>query len=187
MWPSESAGQRRAEAGWLDGDMAMCPRESEAPMPNALRPIRLLMAAGLFLEFVGFLYDEYWHAMHLSIVPSPPSEMLTIHGGIYVGELLVLAVAVIALARVPLRLPARLALWVVIAGGLVELAGVATDMWAHGHGYEKDLFHNLIYTGAGVTVAGYLLLELFTVWTRARTTDEQHEPEPELVESGASR
>jgi hypothetical protein len=151
-------------------------------MPKGARVVRLVMAAGLFVEFVGFLYDKVWHDLHLSMVAIPPGKLLTIHGGIYAGELLVLAVAIIALARVPFRLAARLALWLVVAGGLVELVGAAGDMWTHGHGYELSLLHNLILLGAGTTLAGYLLVELFSALeTRTGTADE---PQAELVGSG---
>jgi hypothetical protein len=119
------------------------------------------MAAGLFVEFAGFLYDTLWHDQHLSEVAIPPGKLLTVHGGIYFGELLVLAIALVTLKQRQSRPAVSAALWGVVAGAIIQLAGSGLDMWSHGHGYEKDLYHNTIYVGAALTVIGYLLLEFF--------------------------
>ncbi|MER8047172.1 hypothetical protein [Streptomyces sp. NPDC094032] len=137
--------------------------------PTALR---ITMAAALVVEFGGFLYDSFWHNQHLSEVAIPPSELLTVHGGIYVGQLTVLAMAVIVLARRTADSPTARVLWAVLCGGLLQTLGGALDMWSHGHGYEKDLYHNMIYAGAAVTVIGYLLLEV--VGRRAANIREPH-------------
>lgn len=122
--------------------------------------VRFTMAAGLVAEFGGFLYDTFWHNQHLSDVAIPPSELLTVHGGIYLGQLTVMCVAAVVLARKAADRRTVLTLWAVLAGGLLQTLGSALDMWSHGHGYEKDLYHNMIYSGAAVMVLGYLALEI---------------------------
>jgi hypothetical protein len=125
------------------------------------RVVRLSMAAGLFVEFVGFVYDTLWHDQHLSEVAIQPSELLTVHSGIYLGELIVLGIAIATLARRGRKAAPPALLWTVVVGGVVQLIGSGLDMWSHAHGYEKDLYHNTIYTGAAITVIGYLLMEAF--------------------------
>ncbi|MEU2233882.1 hypothetical protein ACH4A8_39540 [Streptomyces vietnamensis] len=122
--------------------------------------VRLIIAAALVVEFGGFLYDTFWHDQHLSEVAIPPGELLTVHGGIYLGQLTLMAVAATVIARRAADRPTARVLWAMLCGGLVQTLGSVLDMWSHGHGYEKDLYHNTIYAGAAVTVLAYLLLEV---------------------------
>lgn len=127
--------------------------------------VRILFAAGLVINFAGFVYDWAWHARNLSLEPIPPSQLLVVHGAIYLGSLLV-AVAVVLGRRAFAGRVERIGLLVVAVGLVLEFAGDAADMWAHGHGYEKDLYHDLVYDGAALTVCGYLILELFQLHRR---------------------
>ncbi|SCE99707.1 hypothetical protein GA0074695_2752 [Micromonospora viridifaciens] len=127
--------------------------------------VRILFAVGLVINFAGFVYDWAWHSWNLSLETIPPSKLLVVHGGIYVGSLLVAVAVGHALRR---RLftsrPERIGLLVIAAGLLLEFAGDAADMWTHSQGYEKDLYHDFVYRGAALTVLGYLLLELFQLY-----------------------
>ncbi|MGA8113508.1 MAG: hypothetical protein WCA46_07605 [Actinocatenispora sp.] len=128
----------------------------------------MLLAIGLVVNFVGFVYDQAWHATHLQIVPILPIKLLSVHSGIYLGALIVTVTVVIAFARRAFDTGGEWAGLVVLAVGLaLEFLGDGTDMWAHGHGYERDLFHNFIYSGAGVTVVGYLIIQLVHLLGRA--------------------
>ncbi len=127
--------------------------------------VRVLFAVGLVINFAGFVYDWAWHSWNLSLETIPPSKLLVVHGGIYVGALLVTVAVGHALRR---RLftsrPERVGLLVIAAGLLLEYVGDAADMWTHSQGYEKDLYHDFIYNGAALTLLGYLLLELFQLY-----------------------
>ncbi|MDF9817156.1 hypothetical protein [Streptomyces sp. SPB162] len=141
------------------------------------RAVRWSIAAGLFVEFVGFLYDTLWHDQHLSEVAIPPSKLMTVHSGIYLGELLVLGIALATLALRTRRAHPQAVLWAVVAGGLVQIAGSGFDMWSHAHAYEKPLYHDTIYTGAAVTIIGYLLLEILA----SRAARQEQVPAPDAV------
>lgn len=135
----------------------------------AVTRVRVLFAVGLVVNFAGFVYDWAWHAWNLSLVPIPPPKLLVVHGGIYVGSLLVAGALAWALARRAFTSRVeRVGLAVLALGLLLEFAGDATDMWAHGHGYEKDLYHDMIYNGAGLTLLGYLVIELFQLYQSGR-------------------
>lgn len=137
--------------------------------PGGVNRIRMAIAIGLVVNFVGFVYDWSWHALHLSMVPIPPSKLLTVHGGIYLGSIIIAVAVVAAFVRQTFRTTVEQGGLLMIAVGLViEFAGDGTDMWAHGHGYERDLYHYLIHIGAALTVAGYLAIELFHLFGPVR-------------------
>ena len=143
--------------------------------------IRLLIAVGLVINYAGFFYDWTWHAQNLSITPITPGKLLTVHGLIYLGALIVTVATIDALVRRPFTAAVqKYAVWLIALGLLVEFTGDATDMWAHGHGYEKDLYHDLVTIGAALTVVGYLVIELFHLISRSGPdpVEEPAESEP---------
>ncbi len=149
----------------------------EAGARTAAR-VRMFFAIGLLIQFVGFIYDWMWHAHHLQIVPIPPSKLLTVHSGIYLGGLVIVGTIIAALVRRPFTSgAARAALAMSAIGIVVEFVGNGTDMWAHGHGYERDLYHNLIYTGAVITILGYLALQLHHLFTAHPGADTHNSSE----------
>lgn len=137
--------------------------------------VRYGVPLGLVIEFVGFLYDDAWHAQHLSLEAIPPGELATVHSGIFVGQALVLVVALYGLAR---RVAGRLGLATIVVGAITQVVGDATDMWAHAHGYERDLYHALIYAGAGLTLGGYLVTEVWRLLRRGPESTEDDASEP---------
>ncbi len=158
-----------------------------APKQRRAGRVRMLLAVGLVINLIGFVYDEAWHATHLSLVPIPPSKLLSIHSGIYVGGLIVLAVSVVAFARRMFDTGLEwVGMFVVAAGLVMEFTGNGTDMWAHGHGYERDFYHHLIYAGAALTVCGYLLLHathLFGATGRSDGEPSGSDQSPDPVEA----
>lgn len=86
---------------------------------------------------------------------------MRVHSGLYLGQLVVLAVALWAAhTRVfggGLPRTGQLAL---LGGAVLEVFGSAGDLWAHGRGTDATLFHQLTYAGAAFVVAGFLVVEL---------------------------
>lgn len=122
--------------------------------------IRVALALGLLTQLVGFIYDFSWHASHPQTVAIPPAKLIVVHGGIYLGGLIIAVAFFVALLRGTFAAgPARLVVAAGAIGAVVEFVGNGTDMWAHGHGYEKALYHGLIYAGAAVTILGYVSIE----------------------------
>jgi hypothetical protein len=125
------------------------------------RVLRLTLAAGLLIGLVGFVYDWAWHAQHLSPVPIGPATLLRVHSGIYVGQAIVLGVAVCAAqTRAFGGGWLRAGQMVLLAGAVIELCGNLGDFWSHSRQWESPVFHQSMYAGLALSVAGYLVIEL---------------------------
>ncbi|HST80249.1 MAG TPA: hypothetical protein VLL08_00770 [Kineosporiaceae bacterium] len=106
----------------------------------------------------GQSFDIWWHAKNVSLVPETPVRLLSIHLGIYVGA----ALTVVAGGMLLRRSAGLLAGSLLVAGGLVQLAGFFLDMWEHGHGRTVDLYHNLLWYGFIIAAAGVVRMEAST-------------------------
>ena len=122
---------------------------------------RLLLALGLLVGLAGFVYDWSWPARYLSPVPIGPATLLRVHSGIYAGQLIVLGVGLwAAQTRVFAGGWLRAGRMVLLAGAVLELFGNAGDFWSHSRQWESPVFHQSMYTGLAIAVAGYLVIEL---------------------------
>jgi len=116
---------------------------------------RAVAYTGVVTYLAGQAYDIWWHAKNVSLVPELPQRLLLIHLGIYVGAALCLAAGLMLLRRTGGMVAGLL----LVAGGAVQLAGFFLDMWEHGHGRSVDLYHNMLWYGFIVAVAGVVRME----------------------------
>ncbi|MBX6766131.1 MAG: hypothetical protein IRY90_03070, partial [Actinomadura rubrobrunea] len=121
-----------------------------------MRVSRLVLYAAAIVYLLGQAYDTYYHNKNVSFVPEPPSSLWRIHAGIYIGS----AMAVVTGVLLWRLAQAKLAGVIVSVGGVTQLTGFFADMWAHAHGYSKPLWHDLIWYGFAIVVAGGVLVEV---------------------------
>lgn len=129
-------------------------------MSGRFRMLQVLLGVAMLVQIVGFIYDIKWHNDNPSATPASALRLLHIHSGIYISLLIALPTCFLALRRWSIGRMSRTGVWVSLGGGLVSLLGNVTDFWAHGQGYEKDIYHYLMYAGAGIMLLGYLVVEM---------------------------
>ncbi|MBM0232585.1 hypothetical protein JNW91_12355 [Micromonospora sp. STR1_7] len=124
-------------------------------MPTVPALGRAAVFAGVVVFLLGQAFDTYWHARNVSFVPEPPRELWRIHLGIYLGAAMLTALGAWLLTRPGLRLAGLL----MLLGGGTQLLGFGWDMYLHGQGRSKEIWHDLLWYGFGVVVLGVVRLE----------------------------
>lgn len=143
---------------------------------------RVILYAGVVAYLLGQAYDQFWHSQNVSFVPAPPSRVFVIHIGIYLGAAAIALAGALHMRRAQTRRGGA----VVLAGGLVQLAGFALDTWVHSRNYSEPLFHDMWWYGFGIVVIGAVVLE-YRPWRGSREVAAPGlEQQPAPSDSGGS-
>lgn len=115
--------------------------------------------AGLYTGAVAYLlgqaFDTWWHARNVSFVPEPPGALWRIHLGMWLGATIVAVIGAWLTGRAGHRITGV----ILMTGGLVQLLGFAWDMYLHGQGRSRDLWHDMLWYGFCLVVLGVARFE----------------------------
>ncbi|MFL5906433.1 MAG: hypothetical protein ACJ75Z_02395 [Solirubrobacterales bacterium] len=133
------------------------------------RRLRIALATGLVVFLAGMARDLQWHATHDTTQEfETASKQVEVHWLLWLGALIILVVAGLALRRADLPRE-RSGYLLAFAAGLAYAVVSVWHFIEHADGADPQLAHLFLYATAGLMTAGVARVLLLAMLSRQRS------------------